>query len=340
MSKANTKAIYITWRPKDALDGMAQLKPWEELAYRRILDFIYVTGNRLVDDDESLSWLTKTGNRWKSIKKVLLAGDEPKIYIKDGFIRNRKCDENLVIIENLIDKKSAAGKKSAKIRKALKEKETGSTPVATPVEKNTPKHPTDWQLTTKPTKPIKEKDKKENGNEDENEAGATKDLLDIPGFLNRRDYFEEFWDAYPRREGKARAKAAWEGVIERGHNPASLIIAAEHYADATSDRENKFILMPANWLTGEGWLDDDSPPPMSAEETEAEMREVARNQERVLRSHVRAVVERAMKYGFDMASALKRLAAEESADIEAVKAIAVEMQAEGVPPAELAEGVG
>ena len=43
--------IHVDWEPRAALVAMEQLRPMEELAYRRILDLIYVHGNRLIDDD-------------------------------------------------------------------------------------------------------------------------------------------------------------------------------------------------------------------------------------------------------------------------------------------------
>jgi hypothetical protein len=79
-----TKPVWIKWCPKDALDGMNTLGPWEELAYRRILDLIYSTGDNLPDDDRKLGWMTKTGSRWPAIKNALI--DAGKIKIVDRSI--------------------------------------------------------------------------------------------------------------------------------------------------------------------------------------------------------------------------------------------------------------
>ncbi len=149
----STKAIFITWEPKAALDGMMQLDPWEELAYRRILDLIYVSGNKLVDDDKKLAWMTKTGNRWKRIRKTLFGGDEPKLYSADGYVRNKKCDEKLEKIDAKIEEKSKAGKASAKKRKQLKDKETGATGVGGVLDENPPQTSTDGQLNHLTTEP-------------------------------------------------------------------------------------------------------------------------------------------------------------------------------------------
>ena len=92
---AKKKPISIDWCPKDALDGMQQLGPWEELAYRRILDLIYVTDDQLYDD-KRLGWMTKTGNRWPRIKKTLVG--KGKIYLEGGLIRNKKCSEKIDVV--------------------------------------------------------------------------------------------------------------------------------------------------------------------------------------------------------------------------------------------------
>lgn len=78
--------VWIRWFPKDAMDGMAQLAPMEELAYRRILDLIITTGDALRDDDRALAWMTKAGRQWRAIKVRLI--DMGKITVDAGFIRN------------------------------------------------------------------------------------------------------------------------------------------------------------------------------------------------------------------------------------------------------------
>ncbi len=78
--------VWIRWFPKDALDGMAQLAPMEELAYRRILDLIITTGDALRDDDRALAWMTKTGRQWRAIKARLI--EVGKIAVDGDFVRN------------------------------------------------------------------------------------------------------------------------------------------------------------------------------------------------------------------------------------------------------------
>jgi uncharacterized protein YdaU (DUF1376 family) len=97
-----TKPIFIQWCPKDALDGMQALTPLEELAYRRILDLLYVHGGKLADDDKRMAWLTKTERAWKGIKASLV--DAQKIEVENGFITNKKVTAVLADTNSYIEK--------------------------------------------------------------------------------------------------------------------------------------------------------------------------------------------------------------------------------------------
>ena len=78
------------------------------------------------------------------------------------------------------------------------------------------------------------------------------------------DLFEEFWRAFPKREGdnpEAPARAAWRKAIGSGANPAEIIAGARAYAAATADRERKFIASAGRWLSEERWRASGLPKP-------------------------------------------------------------------------------
>jgi len=122
--------FWVRWRPKDALDGMAPLSPLEELAYRRILDLIFTSNDRLLDDDRALAWMTKTLRSWAKVKARLI--ELGKIMVEGGYIRNQRATEACIESRSFIAQKSAAGQCSAEKRKALRNKQTTPTDVATP----------------------------------------------------------------------------------------------------------------------------------------------------------------------------------------------------------------
>jgi hypothetical protein len=103
----------------------------EELAYRRILDLIVVTGDRLRDDDRALAWVTKAGRAWNRVKARLL--ELGKITVEDGFVRNRRATEECSQSLCFIAQRSAAGHASAERRKSLKNKDRASPAVGAAV---------------------------------------------------------------------------------------------------------------------------------------------------------------------------------------------------------------
>lgn len=67
--------------------------------------------------------------------------------------------------------------------------------------------------------------------------------------------FSEFWNAWPRKHGKKKAKAEWDKIT----HDVDLIIDtardwAEHYRKHGTDK--RWIPEPANWLAGERWDED------------------------------------------------------------------------------------
>src|SRR4030095_8365842 len=110
---------YVRYSASDMLDGVQFLSPWEELAYRRICDLIYKTGDHLEGDDRKLAKMTKTGRRWRTIKAVLVA--EEKLFMTDdGRVSNLRCQQELIKTDTFLRQKSDSGHNSAVTGKSLK----------------------------------------------------------------------------------------------------------------------------------------------------------------------------------------------------------------------------
>jgi hypothetical protein len=74
----------------------------------------------------------------------------------------------------------------------------------------------------------------------------------------RREDFEEFWRAYPKRVAKEAARRAFAAAMKRGLDPAVLIAGAERYAVERAGQEARFTKHPATWLNAGCW--EDEPP--------------------------------------------------------------------------------
>ena len=83
--------------------------------------------------------------------------------------------------------------------------------------------------------------------------------------------FDEFWQTYPRRQGKGAAIKAYEKALRRAD--VEEILAAAHRYATDPNREDQFTAHPTTWLNQDRWLDDALPSrtpdrngPMSASE--------------------------------------------------------------------------
>lgn len=73
--------------------------------------------------------------------------------------------------------------------------------------------------------------------------------------------FDEFWDNYPRKDGKANALKAWPKACKR-LEPQRIVAAARYWAGLWENAgfTKQFIPHPTTWLNGERWNDE---PPLS-----------------------------------------------------------------------------
>jgi uncharacterized protein YdaU (DUF1376 family) len=117
------EALFVRYCAKDFLDGTQSLSVMEELAYRRICDLIYVTGNRLEDDDHRLGWMTKMGRSWPRIKLQLVL--RSKIHIDQGFIRNERCTLEVGLAAQKREAGTRGGKATAASGKSLENLQQG-----------------------------------------------------------------------------------------------------------------------------------------------------------------------------------------------------------------------
>ena len=74
-------------------------------------------------------------------------------------------------------------------------------------------------------------------------------------------FMTKFWPAYPRRDGKKDALKAWKKICPDSALVLEIVSALAWQSAAWSDRESKFIMLPATYLRGERWKDTRPIPP-------------------------------------------------------------------------------
>ena len=84
----------------------------------------------------------------------------------------------------------------------------------------------------------------------------------------RSDRFDEFWDAYPRKVGKKKARAKFAAAVKAAGDVQRVIdgarrLAADPNLPERSDPDWRFVPHPTTWLN-EGRWDDEEPLPSRA----------------------------------------------------------------------------
>lgn len=71
------------------------------------------------------------------------------------------------------------------------------------------------------------------------------------------DYWQQFWDAYPRKVSSMSGKKALDKVRKLGKVTFETVLAAvEVYKHETRNTEMRFIMHPSTWINAGRWKDD------------------------------------------------------------------------------------
>lgn len=126
-----------------------------------------------------------------------------------------------------------------------------------------------------PNSPKESKGKERIRDKDQIPGSDQPSLVDTTPSATRKpapapaDRFDEFWQVYPRRVVKARARKAWASAIKKT-DAAAILAAASRYAEQHRDTDPQFVAHPASWLNGERWADEARPDdgPRSADQVQ------------------------------------------------------------------------
>jgi hypothetical protein len=91
----------------------------------------------------------------------------------------------------------------------------------------------------------------------------------IEPVVQKNNFFEEFWKAYPRKTNKGFARKVFE-KLKVDDAMLTKMIQAIHVQNKNvwKDKEQQYIPHPSTWLNGERWDDEVVVKPMSASDRE------------------------------------------------------------------------
>lgn len=100
------------------------------------------------------------------------------------------------------------------------------------------------------------------------------------------EFFEDFWNAHPRREDRIRSLAAFEAVVRNGADPAEIVRAARRYADEQEGNRATYVKMSENWLKDGRWIGSKPEKPRpSQDEIDDRLAETIKSGKRHLTTH-------------------------------------------------------
>lgn len=241
------KVLFVEWCAADALGGVQNMDPLTELAYRRIIDMIYASDDNLIDDDRVLQYTTKTGAKWKAIKKSLVEV-HGKLTIDNGRIRNATCTRKLQKSRKNIDQKRVAQAAMIEKRNALKNKDTGLAAASAAA--------TASDLANQ--EPNNQRREKEDAN------ASSKKPAQVPRetVSHAEEGFEEFWIGWrPFDMPKGNKKTAHQNYqrARKDTDHETVIAGRDRYLDHCHRTACK-TLHASTWLYRRGWEDDYSVP--------------------------------------------------------------------------------
>lgn len=123
-----------------------------------------------------------------------------------------------------------------------------------------------------------EKGRRGEGEELPRASAASREVAQVaaPAGAGAMDGFEEFWSAYPRKQGKEDARKAWRQMKCSGKQQA-VTDGAQRYA-SDPNREDRYTKLPAGWLREGRW--EDAALPARGPRTKAEAEAQAKQERR------------------------------------------------------------
>lgn len=103
--------------------------------------------------------------------------------------------------------------------------------------------------------------------EKEKEEGKDKESLPPKSPQGESESFVQFWEKYPRKMNRSKARQAWEELCPDEELTAAIMAAVQEQSGSAQWQQEggRFIPSPDKWLTGRRWEDKLAPAPPGEE---------------------------------------------------------------------------
>lgn len=221
-------SLWVKWFAGDFLNGIADLEPNQIAVYSVVLNLIYDGEGPTTDNADRIA--RRCNMRPTTCKKAI---DElvqmGKLIRRDGCLSNSRCEKEIKSRQNLAQKSAeSARSRWANRPEKPNENNDGSMRPHMPEE-------CDPDAYQKP------------------EARYKKETPPNP----LKGEFDEFYQAYPRREDRKAAERAYR-TARKSATHAQIMAGLAGYVAEKRGAERQFIKLPATWLNAAAW--ENTPP--------------------------------------------------------------------------------
>lgn len=256
-----------TWMPiywGDYVRDTGHLNAAGHGAYLMLIKHYWCTGSPLRNDDDELWRIACCDSKreWLSLKPKIV-----RLFQIDGeVLRHKRIDRELARGQEVVSAKSAAGKKGAEKRwhnsgenvtePHFSQWQNDASAMAEPSVRHrqndghSPSPSPSSSLWSEELNP-KKKSKKEPPTPTGRHAEPSGPLASLAVRAQDSAEFQQFWQKYPRREGKGAARKAFAKARKSASFEA--IMGA---LDRTWPTDPRYIPHPATWLNQQRWLDE------------------------------------------------------------------------------------
>lgn len=229
-SKKNGLPYYKRY-PRDFIEGTIGMSFELKAAYSLVLDLIYMQGGNLPDDARYISGLLGLSVRkWNSIREDLIERD--KIQVSGKFLTNYRAVIELESLRSLQDKQSENRSRPNKNKDLQSPRSDHTEPEPEPDISSLTRTNNIIDLCPKVPAPKQEEPEP--------------------------DPFTEFYEAYPRKVGRGKARQAYAKAVKDGASHREIMAGLARYQKHINlnDIEMQYRCHPATWLNQERWDDE------------------------------------------------------------------------------------
>lgn len=245
-------SVWMPWYIGDYLRATTHLDHVQDGAYRRLIDACWLRDGVLPDDDARLARITKLPPKlWKAVRPVVAEFFEITIA---GW-RHKRVERELAKANAITEARRTGGRKGAAKRWADNSM-NGSSPDSSSIA-GSMDEPLGHSLGDLIGEPKGTQRVGDAPSQSLSPPQSQNSSLRSRRAREADEPFDTWWDEYPHKIAKPKARKAFAAALKRA-SPEELLAGLRRYIE-TKPPDRQWC-NPATWLDGDRWNDEPAPP--------------------------------------------------------------------------------